>query len=204
MLVKEKKLKEIATGKKELAKPKKLTHLPTSFQDYKAQLIKELEEFDELEYKGSVSQYLVKLIKPVPYFQIKRENYTGKSYDDYKNGYKYFCLITQMINQKIQFVPTIYDFLKFMAVPSSTFYEKLAIKDPLGELLTVIFDDFKSGHIQSMQNGEIQAIPGIFIAKSTLQMKDAEAPITNINVLNTDMSAEDIVLEWNKNKRLTE
>ncbi len=192
--------KEIATGKKETPPKLKETKISVSYNDYQAKLIKKLEEYDELEYKGCVSQFKMDLIQPLQYFIYKKTKV--KTLEDYQNAYKYFVRLVSKINEYMPYPPTINDYCKFINTTTTDFNNKANNKDPLGDFFNSIIDEFQSRTMQAMYDGEIQPIPGIFVCKSTLRMKDTEAPVTNIAILNSNTDVDDIVAEWNKNKKL--
>jgi hypothetical protein len=194
-----KKPKEIKT-KNSQDKRVRVISLPQDFFQYKTKLIKKLDSFDPAIYEGSLSQFIVNLIETLPYFAERRDKCREMDYKDFAKGYEYYLKVAMLINEKTKYIPTLPDYCKFVGLTVKKFNLKMQFKNELGDVFDMINNDLQGRTIQSIMLDDINNISGIFVAKATLGMRDTEQQVTNINILNTTRSIDDIMSDLEKYK----
>ena len=142
------------------------------------------------------------ILRQMDYFRerlLRRDNY----WDDnqLKEAFEMLIEITNMLNEKIRYQPQIGDFCRIIGVTQQTFNDWTFQNNERGEQARYIQDYFKSMLVQGMAVGEINPVAGSFIGKTTLGMKEEPSASVNINVLGADLSVEDILANYEKNRK---
>ena len=92
------------------------------------------------------------------------------------------------------------DYCKFVGLTVKNLILKCNLRMSLGDVFDMINNDLQGRTIQSIMLDDINNISGIFVAKATLGMRDTEQQVTNINILNTTRSIDDIMSDLEKYK----
>lgn len=194
---------------KELTKNKKKELLPitySSFEECKNEYIDEIKElynktnFEDI--KSNRSLWIENnVIKTLPYFAQRHSHNIGYSAEDLDNTLDVLLEICRIYNKTTRYQPTIYTFCRLLGISSGTFTQWKYENNERGEKSREVEDFFKSRLSQGMITGEIHPAAGAFIGKATLGMKEADGQQMNINIIGADLSFEEIMAEYEKNKK---
>lgn len=148
---------------------------------------------------GSTQMFIInQVIQPLNYF--KKMYGITKSAEDYERAFECFKDIINQINEHITFTPTVNTFCKFLNISTITFNAYARQNSDIGDVFTRISDYLGDNIMQNMLGRRIDAIPGIFICKANLGMRDSESNNVNIiNVNNQTKSLDEILADFKKN-----
>lgn len=111
--------------------------------------------------------------------------------------------ITEMINKRTVYSPSVLTFCIMVGISSDSLSQWYCENNARGEAVRIIFDYFRGLLTQGLQSGEYDAKSAGFIGKATLGMKETDGTQTNINIIAPEMSVQDILKEYEKNKKLS-
>lgn len=143
-----------------------------------------------------------KLIKPLNYYICKKAHNVKFTEVDIENTMQIIDTITDIFSTKTRYQPTIITFCRLMNISTSTFNNWCLENNERGEAARIVQDYFKSTLSQSLITGEINPVAGSFIGKTTLGMKENDGNNTNINIIGSDIAFEDIMAEYEKNRKI--
>lgn len=141
------------------------------------------------------------IIKTIPYFEEKKAHKIAIDETDMEETLKYLVDVTNVLNNQTRYQPTVLTFCRLLGISTSTFNNWSNENNERGETARLIQDYFRSMLAQGLATGELNPLSGMFIGKSTLGMRENDAPQMNFNFINTDMSVEDIMAEFSKNRK---
>lgn len=190
---------------KELEKKKSIIlydKLDDNIDEYKQAIAKFVEETDFTSIRTNTSNYIENtLITPLQYFTERRYRGYVVSDEDIDKSLQMVQNMVTIFSEKTRFQPTVYTFCKILGISSRTFDNWACENNERGEAIRRVQDYFKSILAQGMMTGEYNPVAGSFIGKATLGMKEQDASQTNINIIGTDMSLEDILADYSKNSK---
>lgn len=159
------------------------------------------DETDFTMIRCNQSNYIENLfIKPLGYF-VERKHSGNINPDEISKAYDLLNHITVILSEKTRFQPTIFTFCKLLGISYQTFNNWTYENNEKGEVARQIQDRFKSIIVQGMLTGEYHPIAASFVGKATLGMKENDGNQTNINIVGTDMKLEDILADYQKNRK---
>lgn len=147
---------------------------------------------------GSNQLYVsMRVIQPLDYFLANKG--THRTAGDYTVAFDGFLQIIDKVNEKMTYTPTLNTFCRFIAMSTERFKKISNENSEEGDVCKQIKDFLAEGLMQNMLGNRVGAVQGIFIAKSTLGMRDNEAPSVNVvNIHNESKSLEEILEDFNK------
>lgn len=159
------------------------------------------DETDFTMIRCNQSNYIENLfISPLGYF-AERKRSGNINPDEILEAYNLLNHITIILSEKTRFQPTIFTFCKLLGISYQTFNNWTYENNEKGEVARQIQDRFKSIIVQGMLTGEYHPIAASFVGKATLGMKENDGNQTNINIVGTDMKLEDILADYQKNRK---
>lgn len=188
----------------ELGKQKKELAYKT-FEDCEKEYVERVrdlyEETDFTMLRCNQSNYIEnRFIKPFGYF-VERKYNNVFTPEELMKAYNLLNELTVMMSERTRFQPNIFTFCKFLGISHQTFTNWTYENNDKGEVARQIQDYFKSTIVQGMLTGEYNPVAGSFIGKATLGMKENDGSQTNINIVGTDMKLEDILADYQKNRK---
>lgn len=185
--------------------PTKEIKVYETYEECEADRIKLAEEFlnktDFSTLHGNPAVYVDnKLCKPLEYFVYGKSHGRFLSAEDLQNCFDLLLRISDNVNKVVRFDPTIASYCRMLGITMYTFNQYTYQKNPLGETALMIQDYFKGSLAQGMTNGFIHPAAGSYLGKAMLGMKEQDGQNININVIGGEMSLDDILAEYEKNK----
>lgn len=191
----------------ELTKPKKkelqTIDFGTEREKYIANVSRKVEQTDFMTLRSDSIWWINNnIVKVMDYYQERKgRRGTFDSAEQLGQAFDMLVEVTNIINSKVRYQPQIGDFCRILGITQQTFNNWLNENTDRGEQARLIQDYFKSMLLQGMANGVINPVAGSFIGKTTLGMKEDSGNNVNVNVIATDLSLDDILSDYAKNRK---
>lgn len=175
-----------------------------NFDDFKQKYILNAknicENTDFLELKCNKSIWVENnIMKPMEYYLQRKSHNVGFSEEDLSKTLTLVEELTNIVNERTRYQPTILTYCRMLCVSHTTFSKWIYENNERGEQARLIQDYFKSLLTQNLISDEIQPASGAFIGKTLLGMRENDGQNMNINIFGGDVSFEDIMAEYEKN-----
>lgn len=140
------------------------------------------------------------IFTPMLYLREKKSKKFAIDENDMEKTLEVVLKITNMLAPYTRYTPTLVSYCRVLCVSTSTFDNWTLENSDKGEKAREIQDYFKGILLQGLTTGEYNPVAGSFIGKTTLGMKENDGSKTSINVIATEMSLDQIMKEYEKNR----
>lgn len=136
------------------------------------------------------------VFQPITFFKDRFQQ--KLEIDDILAVWDLFLKLCREVNKYKSFSPTVNTFCNFLNISRATFNTICNEYTERGELCRFIKDTLADRFMQLMLDNKLPQIPAIFIAKANFDMRDNDAPVTNIVLQEEHQSVIDILNEFKK------